>query len=118
MKKFLAIVLALALCVTLFACGGNKDKNDPTAAPATDAPVSSEAPANPTEAPTPTEPQETFLDELMKGYSLDMSEAEMQAAEGWDVIQIKDIPDSFVVSDDLEIGRGNRIPLWLFGFLY
>lgn len=32
--------------------------------------------------------------------------------------QIKDISDSFVVSDDLEIGRGNRIPLWLFGFLY
>lgn len=32
--------------------------------------------------------------------------------------QIKDIPDSFVVADDLEIGLGNRIPLWLFGFLY
>lgn len=32
--------------------------------------------------------------------------------------QIKDIKDSFVVSDDLEIGFGNKIPLWLFGFLY
>ena len=32
--------------------------------------------------------------------------------------QIKDIPDSFVAADDLEIGLGNRIPLWLFGFLY
>jgi len=32
--------------------------------------------------------------------------------------QIKDIPDSFVVADDIEIGSGNKIPLWLFGFLY
>jgi len=32
--------------------------------------------------------------------------------------QIKDIPNSFVVADDLEIGFGNKIPLWLFGFLY
>lgn len=32
--------------------------------------------------------------------------------------QIKDVPDSFVVNDDVEIGVGNKIPLWLFGFLY
>jgi len=32
--------------------------------------------------------------------------------------QIKDIPNSFVVADDLEIGFKNKIPLWLFGFLY
>lgn len=32
--------------------------------------------------------------------------------------QVKDIPHSFVVSDDIEIGNGNKIPLWLFGFLY
>lgn len=32
--------------------------------------------------------------------------------------QIKDIPESFVAADDLESGFGNRIPLWLFGFLY
>ena len=32
--------------------------------------------------------------------------------------QIKDIPDSYVVADDIEIGFGNKIPLWLFGFLY
>lgn len=32
--------------------------------------------------------------------------------------QIKDIPDSYVVNDDVEIGIGNKIPLWLFGFLY
>ena len=32
--------------------------------------------------------------------------------------QIKDIPESYVVSDDIEVGRGNKVPLWLFGFLY
>jgi len=32
--------------------------------------------------------------------------------------QIKDMPNSFVVADDLESGFGNKIPLWLFGFLY
>jgi predicted AAA+ superfamily ATPase len=32
--------------------------------------------------------------------------------------QIKDIPNSFVVADDIEIGFGNKLPLWLFGFLY
>ena len=32
--------------------------------------------------------------------------------------QIKDIPDSYVVNDGVETGIGNKIPLWLFGFLY
>lgn len=32
--------------------------------------------------------------------------------------QIKDIPDSYVAADDIEIGFGNKIPLWLFGMLY
>ena len=32
--------------------------------------------------------------------------------------QIKDIPNSYVVNDDTEIGIGNKVPLWLFGFLY
>lgn len=32
--------------------------------------------------------------------------------------QIKDLPDSYVVADDIEIGSGNKIPLWLFGFMY
>ena len=32
--------------------------------------------------------------------------------------QIKDLPNSYVVSDDIEIGNGNKIPLWLFGFMY
>jgi predicted AAA+ superfamily ATPase len=32
--------------------------------------------------------------------------------------QIKNIENSYVVADDIEIGFGNKIPLWLFGFLY
>jgi predicted AAA+ superfamily ATPase len=32
--------------------------------------------------------------------------------------QIKDIENSFVVADDLEVGYKHKIPLWLFGFLY
>jgi predicted AAA+ superfamily ATPase len=32
--------------------------------------------------------------------------------------QIKDIPNSFVVADDIELGTDAKIPLWLFGFLY
>ena len=32
--------------------------------------------------------------------------------------QIKDIENSFVLVDETDIGYGNKIPLWLFGFLY
>ncbi len=38
------------------------------------------------------------------------------SGKGFD--QIKDIPNSFVANDDVEVGFGNKIPLWLFGFLY
>ena len=32
--------------------------------------------------------------------------------------QIRGIPNSWVVADDIEISIGNKIPLWLFGFTY
>jgi len=32
--------------------------------------------------------------------------------------QVKDMPNSFVAADDIEVGFGAKIPLWLFGFLY
>ena len=32
--------------------------------------------------------------------------------------QIKDIDNSYVVADNIEVGNGNKIPLYLFGFLY
>jgi hypothetical protein len=35
-----------------------------------------------------------------------------------DFSQIKDIKNSFLGVDNTEIGVGNKIPLWLFGFLY
>ncbi|NOQ31498.1 MAG: hypothetical protein GQ570_10275 [Helicobacteraceae bacterium] len=31
---------------------------------------------------------------------------------------IKDMDNSYVVADDMEVGSGNKIPLYLFGFLY
>ena len=38
------------------------------------------------------------------------------SGKGFD--QIKDVKDSYVAADDIEVGFGNKIPLWLFGFLY
>ncbi len=32
--------------------------------------------------------------------------------------QIKNVQNSFVVKDNIEIGSDNIIPLWMFGFLY
>jgi len=31
--------------------------------------------------------------------------------------QIKNGENAYVVADDIEVGFGNKIPLWLFGFL-
>ena len=38
--------------------------------------------------------------------------------EGKGFGQIRDLPDSYVVNADTEVGIGKKIPLWLFGFLY
>ena len=32
--------------------------------------------------------------------------------------QIADKPNSYVIADNIEIGAGNKIPIWLLGFLY
>ena len=32
--------------------------------------------------------------------------------------QIARLPNSYVVNDEISVGYGNKIPLWLFGFLY
>lgn len=32
--------------------------------------------------------------------------------------QIRNLPDSFVAADEIEFGMGNKIPLWIFGFMY
>ena len=38
--------------------------------------------------------------------------------EGKGFRQIRDIANSYVANDDTEVGIGNKIPLWMFGFLY
>jgi len=38
--------------------------------------------------------------------------------KGKNFTQIAGIPNSYIAADDIEMGFGNRIPLWLFGFLY
>lgn len=35
-----------------------------------------------------------------------------------DFTQIAEIENSYIAADDIEYGFGNKIPLWLFGFLY
>ena len=32
--------------------------------------------------------------------------------------QIKNITNSYVAADDIEVGHGNKIPIWLFGMMY
>ena len=38
--------------------------------------------------------------------------------KGKDYGQIANIPDSYVIADGIDVGMGNKIPMWLFGFLY
>ena len=38
--------------------------------------------------------------------------------ENKDFSQLKDTENAYVAADEIEIGIGNKIPLWLFGFLY
>lgn len=35
-----------------------------------------------------------------------------------DYKQIADLPDSYIFADDMEYPQGNKLPLWLLGFLY
>ena len=32
--------------------------------------------------------------------------------------QISEVPNSFVLADDIEYPRGNKLPLWMIGLLY
>jgi hypothetical protein len=34
------------------------------------------------------------------------------------ISQIKNIENSYIVSDEIEYGTGNKIPLWQFGLMY
>ena len=69
-----------------------------------------------------------FLNQLQVGHQLHLPEKGDFLVDGKYLFevggrrksfrQIQDIADSYLAVDDLEIGHGNRIPLWLFGFLY
>ena len=72
--------------------------------------------------------REVFFASMLEGYNLfipkqgDFLIEERYIVEvggkGKKYKQIKDIDNSFVAADDIEIGSGNKIPLYLFGFLY
>jgi predicted AAA+ superfamily ATPase len=72
--------------------------------------------------------EQFFVNQLSQGYSIDYSKiGDFLVDEKYifeiggknkSFQQIKDIPKSYVVSDDIEIGFENRIPLWMFGMLY
>jgi len=38
--------------------------------------------------------------------------------KGKDFKQLKNVKNGFVVADDIEVGYGDKIPLWLFGFMH
>ncbi len=72
--------------------------------------------------------REVFFASMLEGYSLfvpkqgdflieDRYIVEV-GGKGKGYKQIRDMNHSYVVADDIEIGSGNKIPLWLFGLLY
>ena len=73
--------------------------------------------------------RETFLaSQISVGHSLSMPDKGDLTVDGaytFEVggkkkgfAQISDVKNSFVASDNIEIGMGNKVPLWLFGLLY
>ena len=73
--------------------------------------------------------RETFLaSQICIGHSLSMPDKGDLTVDGTytfevggkkkSFAQISDVENSYVVSDNIEIGMGNKIPLWLFGLLY
>ena len=74
--------------------------------------------------------RETFFANQMRAAGLDVKSPEQGdfvvdgkwlfeiGGRGKEFSQIKDKPDSYVANDGIELGIGNKIPLWLFGFLY
>ena len=67
--------------------------------------------------------QNTFIDEAIfvakKGdFLVDATYTFEVGGKNKSFKQIKDMENSYVAADDIEIGFKNKIPLWLFGFLY
>ena len=67
--------------------------------------------------------QNLFLDEAIytapKGdFLVDGKYTVEVGGKGKSFKQIQGVENSFIAADDIEIGHGHKIPLWLFGFLY
>jgi hypothetical protein len=68
-----------------------------------------------------------FVNQVRQGHALEYPQAGDVLVDGkWlfeiggrkkSFGQIKDIPDSYLAVADTEVGRGNRIPIWMFGLL-
>ena len=52
------------------------------------------------------------------GFMVDRKYLFEVGGKGKNFDQIKDEPNSFLAIDEIETGQFNRIPLWIFGFLY
>ena len=69
-----------------------------------------------------------FANQLRKSHQVNLSEVSDFLIDGKYTFevggkdkgkkQIATLEDAYVVADDIEYGMGNKIPLWLFGFLY
>ena len=59
-----------------------------------------------------------LMDELLKDAGKYRTSDVGVGGKNKDFSQIKDADNSFVVADGIEVGFKNKIPLWLFGFLY
>ena len=68
--------------------------------------------------PTNPSSQESGLLNKVTGFLVDAADLFEVGGKGKTFRQIKDTPNSFIAYDDVEMGVGNKIPLWLFGFLY
>lgn len=70
--------------------------------------------------PTTKKPEKIFLNNanLMYALSGKISEGTMRETFRKTFDQIADLPNSYLAVDNIEIGNGNRIPLWMFGCLY
>ena len=73
--------------------------------------------------------RETFvLNQLLHSHKLDFSEESdffVDSKYTFEVggknkkrKQIQEIPDSYIIADDIEFGTDRRIPIWLLGFMY
>ena len=72
--------------------------------------------------------RETFIANMLCSHKITMpSQGDIKVdnsytfevgGENKDYGQIANIPNSYVIADSIDVGFGNKIPLWLFGMLY